>query len=141
VLLILKHQTDLIVFHDTKLYLYPPDEPIGDLSSSLPLVSDLSVPHWALESFASCRIRRLDHYLPMGSNQDGMDASFLNTLSSFRNTLTVLLITRPVMQVDSVACALAPFLEGISRNLPSLEELQVRSQGGYYVVRTYLLLP
>jgi hypothetical protein len=74
----------------------------------------------------------------MGSNQDGTDISFINTLHSFSNTLTVLLITRPVMQVDSLSCALAPFLEGLSRNLPLLEELRVCSQGGYYVVRTQL---
>jgi hypothetical protein len=74
----------------------------------------------------------------MGSNQDGMDTSFVNTLNSFSNTLTVLLITRPVMQVESVSCALAPFLEGISRNLPLLEELRVRNPGLYYVVRAQL---
>jgi hypothetical protein len=141
VLMVLRHQTELVVFHDTKLYLYPHDEPIEDLSSYLPHVSDLSVPHWALEYFTSCTIRRLDHCLPMGSNKDGTEISFVNTLSSFSNTLTALMIKRRIMEVESSSYALALFLEGISRSLPLLEELRVLNQERHCVVRTQLLFP
>ena len=36
-----------------------PDQPIENQFSLLPLLSDILVPYWVLESFASCRIRRL----------------------------------------------------------------------------------